>query len=160
MSKGSGRCICSKGVTTGVLTQPTRYTADLPHFVDTPMTRIVGWCTNPEVNPDAHQAEQQRAERAAEELEELTLRPQISSMALRLKAAQPADHQPAWQRLAAHRVDRVQVRIPPPTHLAACLPILLPAHSPTHPPTHLAACLPILLHGPAIWLTACPKERR
>ena len=58
------------------------------------------------------QAEQQRAERAAEELEELTLRPEISGMALKLKAAEGEDRQPAWQRLASRKAERVQVRDP------------------------------------------------
>lgn len=61
-------------------------------------------------NPGGLQAEQQRAERAASELEELTLRPEISGMALKLKAAEGEDRQPAWQRLASRKAERVQVR--------------------------------------------------
>ena len=51
----------------------------------------------------------QREERARHELEELTLHPEISGMAQRLKAAEGDAPQPAWQRLTSRKADKVQV---------------------------------------------------
>ncbi len=50
-----------------------------------------------------------REERARGELEELTLHPEISGMAQRLKAAEGDAAQPAWQRLTSRKADKVQV---------------------------------------------------
>ena len=56
------------------------------------------------------QAELLREERARGELEELTLHPEISCMAQRLKAAEGDAAQPAWQRLTSRKADKVQAR--------------------------------------------------
>ena len=55
------------------------------------------------------QAEALRRERAASELEELTLRPEISGLAQKLRAAEGDGRQPAWQRLASRKAEKVQV---------------------------------------------------
>ena len=57
------------------------------------------------------QAELLREERARSELQELTLHPQISGMAQRLKAAEGDAPQPAWQRLTSRKADKVQARM-------------------------------------------------
>ena len=56
------------------------------------------------------QAEVLRDERTRSELQELTLHPEISSMAQRLKAAEGDAAQPAWQRLTSRKADKVQAR--------------------------------------------------